>query len=63
MSDQEWLLRELERWRDPKHAPPVQAQIRAALESPGHQQLASRLHAALTGAAPRPMDWPLPPPC
>jgi hypothetical protein len=63
MSDDEWLLQELDRWRDPAHAPEGHAHIRAAVDSPAHQQLGSRLRRALRSATIRPVDWPLPPPC
>jgi hypothetical protein len=57
------LLEELERWKDPNHVPAGQAALRAALESPRHQQLGERLHAALAAAASQAMALPLPPPC
>jgi hypothetical protein len=57
------LLDQLERWKDPNHVPPAQVALRAALESPHHQQLGARLHAALAVAPPHPSPWPVPPPC
>jgi hypothetical protein len=63
MSDKEWLLQELDRWHNPAHVPDGHAEIRAAVDSPAHQQLGSRLRRALKAATVRPVDWPLPPPC
>lgn len=63
MSDNEWLLQELERWRDPEHAPEGYAHVRAAVDSATHQQLGTRLRRALRTPRTSPVDWPLPPPC
>lgn len=63
MSDDEWLLEELDRWRDPKHRPEGHAHVRDAVDSAAHQQLGSRLRRALRTVTARPVDWPLPPPC
>lgn len=63
MSDEEWLLQELDRWRNPAHAPEGHAAVRAAVDSATHQQLGSRLRRAFKAAPAHPVDWPLPPPC
>ena len=63
MTDEECLLQELDRWRDPTYVPEGQGHILAAVESPEHQQLGSRFRRALKSAPVRPPDLPTPAPC
>jgi hypothetical protein len=63
MHDVEWLLNELERWRDPTHPVTEHAPAIEAVQSPEHQHLYSRLRHALRNGPVRPPDLPLPAPC
>ncbi|MBB4635954.1 hypothetical protein [Longimicrobium terrae] len=63
MSDDEWLLQELDRWSDPAYCGETRAQVRAAVASPAHQLLGTRLRAAIRTAPARSIDRGLPAPC
>jgi hypothetical protein len=63
MNDTEWLLKQLDRWRDPNFVPATHEHVLAAVASREHQQIASRLSRALQNAPVKSPDLPLPAPC
>jgi hypothetical protein len=63
MNDEECLLEELERWRNPMREAGSHAHVLAALESTAHQHLAERFRHALRQAPVRPPDPAFPAPC
>ena len=62
MTDQEWLLQQLQQWEAPPDAAKTEAAIRAAIDSQTHQQFAKRLSEALRSSPRPPTTLPFPPP-
>lgn len=63
MTEQECLLQHLERWLAPDEDPEGHIRIRAAVDSPAHQRLASALVALVEGIEPCALATPMMAPC